>query len=78
MADVRWGEPLRRGDILVCENGHPICEADRDMNLGDLPGRWHEPLVNWRQDQPSVGGPLPACVVCGGDIFGNLRELRRG
>ena len=52
----------RKGEVVVCENGHPVCELARDVNLGET----FDPsdLVNWKQSPPKIGDTAPRCV-CG-------------
>ena len=55
----------KAGEVVTCENGHPICEFVVDVISGatqNLPKQ----LGNWRQKVPTVGQmPIPRCAVCG-------------
>lgn len=57
------------GEIVTCENGHPICEFIETVESGqrqDLPRQ----LGKWRQPEPEVGTiPVPVCAVCGAQFY---------
>ncbi len=53
----------RRGDVFACENGHPMCEAVDDIEVGDFP--WAHKLGRWAIDPPRQGDPWPVCGRCG-------------
>jgi len=57
----------KKGDILMCRNGHEICELIEDLNVGDM--NWASKFGKWRQPEPTVGGPAPLCAVCGVNVF---------
>ena len=52
----------RRGEIVTCENGHPIVTMMRDVKLGEQ----FDPdaFVNWRQ-VPDWSVKAPVCDRCG-------------
>ena len=52
------------GEIVTCENGHPICEFTDHVCVGE--SFRSRDLTNWRQEEPKVGQvPIPRCAVCG-------------
>ena len=54
-----------KGDVVTCENGHPICEFTMDVYSGE-PQRLPEQLGSWRQEEPHIGQvPVPVCEKCG-------------
>lgn len=67
----RPGRPqiLRKGDFVVCENGHVICEINADVALGDI--NYAHAFVNWQQTERPVPGEtytaetMPRCAHCG-------------
>lgn len=61
-----------KGETVVCENGHPIMDAARDLYKGveqDAPNDW----TNWRQPEPPRGAKAAdiKCTVCGAPWFSN-------
>ena len=54
---------IHRGDIFLCENGHPMCEAIDDIELGESP--WLNKIGKWRQTESKLGDPWPVCEICG-------------
>ena len=56
---------VRKGDKIICENGHPIGEALRDLSPGDL--NWSDAFGNWTEAgfQPAVGQQHLKCKICG-------------
>lgn len=66
------------GHIYRCENGHPICEAIDEINVGDI--HWHLKIGKWRQPEPQLGDPLPVCADCGTKVvfwrkYGEINAL---
>lgn len=55
----------RKGTVMACYRGHPMCEALADIRLGEFD--WGQKLGNWRQGitPPTIGGPIPTCPACG-------------
>lgn len=39
-----------KGDVVVCTNGHVICELVKDLNIGDM--NWGTAFGNWTQPDP--------------------------
>lgn len=55
------------GEVVICENGHAICEFVKTVNVGDS---WDtSALGNWRQRQPKIGAMEKPCEVCGARWF---------
>lgn len=61
------------GEIVTCENGHPICEFVETVAYGQMQDVAHQ-LGGWRQGVPEVGQlPLPACDRCGAQFTDGMR-----
>ena len=57
---------IHEGELITCENGHPICRAARDIRAGDSMHTVVQDFYDWRQAMPQLGTPLPiSCEVCG-------------
>ena len=57
---------LHEGELITCENGHPICRVARNVHAGDSMHTINQDLDDWRQAIPQLGTPLPiSCEVCG-------------
>lgn len=56
----------RKGEEVVCENGHHICTIGHDLVLYHEYVRGRD-LVNWQQPEPSTGtlAKDSACAICG-------------
>lgn len=59
---------VRKGDEVICENGHVVGVATRDIFLGDLnfgtAFEWHQ------NDAPMAGSfHIPACEQCGAQFI---------
>lgn len=59
-----------RGEVVTCENGHPVCELARDVPLSDGHDAMlrHSDFVNWRSGEESR-----YCPVCGASFIFWLR-----
>lgn len=56
----------REGDVVTCENGHPICEFIKTVYVGDIQDPKNQ-LGFWHQPKPEVGQTeIPRCNTCGG------------
>lgn len=56
----------KAGEIVTCENGHPICTIGRDIVIGEP---WDPTaLVDWQQPEPTIG-TFPKCAICGEDFY---------
>ncbi len=55
----------RKGEIVTCEQGHPIFTFARDVK----PTEKFDPsaLTDWKQAEPQAG-ERPTCAVCGGQF----------
>jgi hypothetical protein len=50
------------GDIVTCENGHPICAFAETVMIGQMQDvRRH--FVGWTQEEPEAGS-YPVCAKC--------------
>lgn len=55
------------GEIITCENGHPICEFVKTVETGAIQNV-AEQIGKWRQKAPTVGDfPIPGCAICGAE-----------
>ena len=55
----------RAGEIVTCENGHPICEFVENVFYGQIQDVTRQ-FGNWWQEQPKIGEfPIRGCTVCG-------------
>jgi hypothetical protein len=59
----------RKGQQIVCTNGHVIGEVLEDVHAGDM--AWGDKFGNWTQDTiPKAGSyAKPVCAICGADFF---------
>lgn len=57
------------GTVVLCENGHAVCEVIRDLHKGDTNYSTH--VGKWREGQTpaQVGQLLPLRCKCGGVYF---------
>ena len=56
---------LKKGDLVVCTNGHPIGKVLRDVPLGEV-NTWVAAFEWLQQDAPVVGRlHKPVCEKCG-------------
>lgn len=69
----------RRGDLIVCANGHVIGEVLRDVGPSDP--QWGDAFGNWRQPDVPTPGSMhkPVCAQCGASFFkeGSWEPLTR-
>jgi hypothetical protein len=54
-----YGKP---GDLVTCQNGHPICEVAEDLSKAVVVRHSH--FKNWRHEI-SATGQIPPCPICG-------------
>lgn len=61
---------MHKGDQIVCENGHVVCDVvkDVDTSIEPMPNEWAGIFGNWRGDAPTIGGRWPRCHECGGRV----------
>ena len=53
------------GDVVTCENGHPICVFMKTVKVGALQDPANQ-LGHWQQPEPKIGQyPIPGCARCG-------------
>jgi len=63
----------QKGETVICEAGHPICDFSCTVFVGDMQDLDNE-LTNWRQPVPQIGlFPLPVCALCGGQFTDGSR-----
>jgi hypothetical protein len=70
----------REGEVVTCENGHPICEFIQTVYVGDTQDPENQ-LGFWHQPKPEVGqNPVPRCSKCGGRwyIAGGIMHFKDG
>ena len=53
----------KRGDLITCENGHPIATFERDVEVGDSFDA--TAIVAWQQTPPEIGTMEKPCEICG-------------
>ncbi len=61
----------KKGEEIVCENGHVICEVAKDLRTGEC----HQPgnLRRWRDPEPGPGTQDQPCCKCGAKWFEGMR-----
>lgn len=58
----------RKGEVLVCANGHEVGVVVRDVGPGDM--NWGDAFEWHIKDAPVLGSmDRPKCEVCGAEIF---------
>lgn len=53
----------RAGKIVVCDNGHHICNVATDLNEGDALS--FNQFTAWQAGTPDPAAPLMTCPLCG-------------
>lgn len=64
------GTFAKKGEIVTCSNGHPICEVAQDI-INDSEQNPDRDYVNWTQDPPTIGTSADKCrcAVCGARFY---------
>jgi hypothetical protein len=58
---------LRPGDVVTCENDHPVCDVVEYVSAtGIIRSKYFE---NWRDGRGGHSGIFPVCPECGGSVF---------
>jgi hypothetical protein len=61
------------GEVVTCENGHPICEFIETVAWGQIQDVERQ-LGRWHQEKPEVGQlPLPVCAICSASFTDGMR-----
>lgn len=77
MSEAPKQKPLwaRKGEVVTCVKGHPICIIARDIYVGDP--RQSDHFENWKDPEPSRDANVAeiTCKRCRGRwLRGNPRE----
>lgn len=54
---------VKAGDVLACENGHPLYKANRDIYKGDVIRSIDFSAVGDAKE-PRKGDPIERCHIC--------------
>jgi hypothetical protein len=78
---ISFGIPYaREGEVVTCENGHPVCEFVQTVFMGDMQDLENQ-LGFWHQPKPEVGQlEIPRCAKCNGRFYisGGIMHLKDG
>lgn len=77
---VEFGDVYaRRGEWVTCEKGHPICEVQRSIKIGDICD-FDNDLGLWQQPAPLIGTMVMPRCRCGAEFVrpGNVFHFCNG
>ncbi len=61
---------VKKGDQIVCTNGHVVGVVTEDLFTGKRPGTWGDCFHWLQQDKPIVGSMhVPVCDMCGASFM---------